>query len=403
MTPPSPAHGSCAITGVGMSAFVTRRPDQDLFGLQCEVAELALRDAGLEMDDIDAVVLAQGPEVLHGLGQPEQLSVGALGVRGRPTLRAHTGGATGASAAELGWWAVASGRFRHVLVLGAEKMGDGTRGAQEALNKIWDPAYESLLPLNTITMSALHAVRHMHRYGTSVEQYARIAARLRRNGAANETAHLRNAITADDVLRGPWLSWPIARDMACPRSSGGCAIVMSGPEAARRLSAPKAWIHGMASQCNTYFMGDRMGNHAGNDYGSFDDLERAAAAAYRRAGIRDPFREVHVAEPYVPFSVVEPAILESLGLAEPGQAAQLGDDGCWDVDGLLPVCPSGGTLCTNPISVTALVRIAEAALQVRRRAGNHQVERADRAVATGVGGSYQFWVVAVLAADPRPA
>lgn len=130
----------CAVAGVGMSKFQTKRDDLDLVGLYQEGAVLALADAGLEMADIDMVVLAQSPDALHGIGHPEQTAAGALGLHGKPLMRVNTGGATGASAVQAGWWAVASGRSQACLVLGAEKMGDATRGAQEVLNKIWDAA-----------------------------------------------------------------------------------------------------------------------------------------------------------------------------------------------------------------------------------------------------------------------
>jgi acetyl-CoA C-acetyltransferase len=68
--------------------------------------------------------------------------------------------------------------------------------------------------------------------------------------------------------------------------------------------------------------------------------------------------------------------------------------------GELPINPSGGTLCANPISATALVRVAEAALQIMGEAGERQVPGARVAVATGVGGSLQFHTCMVLAGDP---
>lgn len=389
-----------AIVGVGMSRFTTRRDDADLMGLVQEPAFLALEDAGLEMRDVDCVVLAQGPDALHGIGDPAQLVPSALGARGLPLLRVLTGGATGASAAQVGWWAVASGRYRCALVVGAEKMGDATRGAQEALNKIWDPAYESALPFNTIVMCAFQAVRHMHQHGTTELQLAQIASRMRTNGALNPNAHLRRPVSAEAVLESPLLCWPIRRDMACPRSSGGCAIVIAAEDRARSLSAPKAWVRGVAARSNTYFMGDKMGACGENDHASEYELRLAAAEAYAMADIRSPADEVNVVEPYVPFSTMEPPTLEALGLCGPGEAAPLAEKGHWDRDGAIPVSPSGGVLCANPISVSALVRVAEASLQVRGRAGDHQVEGVRTAVAVGAGGSIQFFVAVVLGVEP---
>jgi acetyl-CoA C-acetyltransferase len=147
-------------------------------------------------------------------------------------------------------------------------------------------------------------------------------------------------------------------------------------------------------------MGDKMGDCGENDHATPYELQLAAGDAYAMAGVSDPTTEIHVAEPYVPFSSMEAPMLEAHGLGAPGEGFRLAAAGAFDMDGRLPVCPSGGVMCTNPISVTALVRMAEAAQQVRRRAGDHQVDRADVAVATGVGGSIQFYVVGVFGREP---
>lgn len=398
MTPGVPA----AVIGVGMSNFRTRRDDEDLVGLLQEGAGRALADAGLGMGDIDALVLAQSPDALHGIGHPEQAAAAALAAGGKPVLRVHTGGATGASAFQVGWWAVASGRFESVMVVGAEKMGDALQPAQVALNMIWDPAYETGLPLNTIAMTALSAVRYMDRFGATEEDFALVAERLRANGARNAFSHLRAPIGAKEVMETPVMCWPLRLGMCCPQTSGACAVIIASGERAGRLSSPAAWIRGVAARSNTYFMGDKMADCGDNDHATHYELRLAATEAYAMAGITDPAAQVHVAEPYVPFASMEAPMLESLALCAPGEGFRLAAQGHWDMDGPVAVSPSGGVMCTNPISVSALVRMAEAAQQVRRRAGDHQVDRAGLAVATGAGGSIQFFVVGVFA-DEAPS
>jgi acetyl-CoA C-acetyltransferase len=347
-----------AVVGVGMSAFRTRRDDTDLFGLMQEVTDEALGDAGCSMDDIDGVVFSEAPDALHGIGHPEQLAVAALGSTDRPVLRAHTGGLTGMSAAQLGWWMVASGRFERVLVVGADKMGDAQQPAQLALNEIWDPAYESSLPLNAISMCAMSVVRYMHRHGATVEQFATIAARLRANGADADRAHLRRAVSPREVLEEPFICWPITRAMACPQSSGGCAVVLANRDRADAMAGPKAWVRGVACRTNTYFMGDKMGDAGENDHGAAFELRLAAREAYAMAGIDDPASVINVAEPYVPFSPMEPPVLESLRLAEPGTAARLAEEGVWNLDGRLPVNPSGIPLWMGAIEDAGVRRAA---------------------------------------------
>jgi acetyl-CoA C-acetyltransferase len=243
-------------------------------------------------------------------------------------------------------------------------------------------------------MTALQAVRYLHQTNTKIEDLASIAIRLRGNGMRNEHAHLRKPLTHEDVFNSPVLAYPLRLSMVCPRSSGACAVVMSDAEGAP--SDDVAWVRGIAARTNTYFMGDKMGDCGPNDHGRQYETRIAAEDAYRQAGITDPARQVHVAEPYVPFVTQEPMTIESLRLCEPGESVRLSEKGAWDFHGRLPVSPSGGVLCTNPISVSGMLRIAEAAQQVRQRAGDHQVERAETAVGAGQGGSIQFSVVAVL-------
>jgi acetyl-CoA C-acetyltransferase len=117
------------------------------------------------------------------------------------------------------------------------------------------------------------------------------------------------------------------------------------------------------------------------------------------AGIRDPRRELQAAELYAPFSNIEPHAIQDVGLCETSETLELLEKGHFDLDGALPVNPSGGVLCANPISVTAMVRAAEAALQVQGRAGEHQVDGAKTVLATGIGGDHQHFAAVVVESD----
>jgi acetyl-CoA C-acetyltransferase len=116
------------------------------------------------------------------------------------------------------------------------------------------------------------------------------------------------------------------------------------------------------------------------------------------AGITEPQKSVHIAELYAPFSNTEFHAIEAAGLAELGQSAKQTADGRFSIGGEIPVNPSGGTLCTNAIAVTAMVRVAEAALQVSGRAGEHQVKDAKIGIASGNGGDHQFFGTMVVEA-----
>ena len=216
---------AAAVVGTGMSKLRTRRDDADLVELMVEPVELALEEAGLEMKDIDSVVLGDGLRPATRRWSPGADGSRRLRAEG-PSADAHPHRrATGISAAQAGWWQVASGRFDKVLVVAVERMGDNTSGAQRVLNEIWDPAYEALMPLNTIANCSLMAVRYMERYGATEQDFAQIASRLRSNDALNEHAHLRAEITAEQVMETPILTWPVRIGMSCP-----------GPQAVPRWS-----------------------------------------------------------------------------------------------------------------------------------------------------------------------
>jgi acetyl-CoA C-acetyltransferase len=148
-------------------------------------------------------------------------------------------------------------------------------------------------------------------------------------------------------------------------------------------------VHGLAARSEpVIFAGrDQIDPQAGRD---------CARDVYRQAGITDPRKELDVAELYVPFSWFEPMWLENLGFAAPGEGWKLTLDGVTELGGELPINPSGGVLCSNPIGASGMLRFAEAAMQVRGQAGEHQVDGARRALGHAYGGGSQFfamWVV----------
>ena len=389
-----------AIVGVGETKYRTQIPDLNFSELAQQAALSALADAGMTMDEIEAVVFSMAPSEFMGVNDPEKWAIDAIGGRNKPFMRIHTGGATGGSAAQAGFYHVASGLFDSVLVVGADKVAQ-TPDAQHILNLIWDPFYEKPMALNTITMTALQAIRHMYKYGTTEEQLALVAVRSWKNAINNPYAHLRGKITVDDVMNSRMMSWPLKLYDCCPRSSGAAAAIMVSERKAKRLKTKPAWINGVGATSHTVFMGDKMGPWADTDHGDWDELAMAAKMAYKMAGIQNPKKEIQVAEIYAPFTICEILGVEALGFCEKGRGGILNHEGFFEMDGPLPVNPSGGTLCANPIAVTALVRVCDAALQVMGKAENRQVKNIQNALATGVGGSLQFHTIMVLGSDPN--
>jgi acetyl-CoA C-acetyltransferase len=387
-----------AIIGVGQTPFKRHHADKTYVELAQEAAKLALDNAGLEPAEIDAVVFSMAPTQFMGVNDADRWAVEHVWGQDKPFMRIHTGGATGGSALQAAYYHVASGLYRNVLVVGADRVAE-TPDAQHILNLIWDRFYEHDFALNTVTMAAMAGQRYMHRYGVTPEQCARVVVRSRRNAIRNPYAHLKGDITVDDVLNSPIISWPLRRFDICPRSSGAAALVVSDLSTARRSSTNPAFINGVSSITHTVFMGDRMGYRAEADLADHDAFIQAAQECYRQAGIIDPARQIQVAEVYDPFSFFQFPQLESLGFCGRGEAAGISDRGGFDPGGIVSVNLSGGTLCTNPIGVTGLVRVADAALQIMGTAGENQLQNVHNAVATSIGGSAQFLTCTLLGDD----
>jgi len=382
-----------AIVGVGQTGYRRAHKDKSSSDLIWESAKAALDDAGMSIQDVDVVIQGVAPDALSGENCSEKSAI--IGV-GKPHLRVNTGGVTGSSAAFAGASYVASGRARAALVVSLERMGQAT-SSQQVFNTIFDPVYEKDFPLTTITMAALRASMLMRMYGYTEEHWAKIAARNYRNALKNPLAHIHKDYSAEDVLGSPLLAWPIHRFEACPMSEGACAIVIADGERAEGRNP--AWIQGMASTTDSYAMGDRIQRPEATLV-DLITLRLSAERAYKQAGVTDPLHEIDVIELYSPFSSAEAMTYPALGLCEPDDGPVFVDRQGTDPE--LPTFnPSGGPQAANPVSATALVRIAEAALQVRGVAGDRQVPDVRRALATGQGGATQFSTVAVLGTE-RP-
>ena len=385
------------IIGIGQSAFQARRDDANYTELVREAVTQALNDCGLDFDRIQAVVYSLSPDAMVGIGNAERLGVDAVGGRNKRFLRINTGGATGISSVAAAYYHVLSGACDVVLTAGADKVGE-CGDSQTVLNKIWDPTYERALPLGTINMLAMSAVRYMHLYGMTQEDMARVTAKNRRHASLNPNAHLREQVTIEQVLASRKISWPIKLLDCCPQSSGGGAMVLASERFIKENKLDAVWITGAAHCTESYYMGDRMGRGLIADHADAHALRKSCERSYKMAGITDPAKQIDVAELYAPFSNTEFHAIEAAHLAPLGASPAMLREGQFALGSRTVVNPSGGTLCTNAIAVTAMIRVAEVALQVWGRAGAHQHKGARVGIASGNGGDHQFFGTMVVEA-----
>lgn len=387
----------CAIVGVGQTKCTFHRPEVDAPTMVSEAVDKALQDAGLTINDIDAVVFGQAPDAFIGVANNEKWCAAAGGALHKPMMRVHTGGAVGTTAAIAGFMHVASGNFKTVLVVGVDRIKE-SENAQYILNTIWDPIYEKEMELNTITIVATFTTQYMHEYKTlTAEHLAMVAVKNRENAIRNPYAHLQKPITFEEAMKSPVLSWPLKLSDCCPSSDGACAVIIASEERAKKMSGQHAWINGVSSIGDTVFVGDRLTQ---GEARVFKNMDLAASRAYKMAGITNPRKEIDVAEIYNPFTVLEIMAYERFGFCDRGEGPKFIEKGISRMDGELPISPSGGTLCSNPIAAAALYRVADAANQVRGKAGPIQVPDVKNAIGHGSGGALQFNAVMILGKDP---
>lgn len=410
-----------AVIGVGQTKHGRRR-DVNAAELIADAAWNAMEDAELAPEDIDAIAIGN-MQGFGGICQAELWSGDWFGAPGKPLLRIATGGTTGGSVAQCAMYQVASGLFDTVLAIGFEKHSDSVEpGATMGLAHVGIANMFHLLEMGVDVrtsfaygggvgaaagVSGYQAGNYMRRSGCGIEHLDMVAAKSRSNAAKNKYAHLQwPNCTPDDIANHPKFGQVVAHPLrlghVCPASDGASAIIVASEERARTAERP-AWVRGLAS------CADEENQQAENAQGVaiLDSSEQiqcriAAMKAYKMAGIKNPREEIDLAEIYQPFPHQELMYSERLFLFDDGKAWIPLEEGETQIDGRLPIDPSGGVLSTNAIGSSAMQRVAECALQIMGKAGEHQVPKDVRnAVAHGWGGSTNFTVVTVLGDTPR--
>ena len=365
------AFESVAVVGSAMHAPRDARL-QSLEEAIYHVGQCALADAGLVIADIDGIVVGANDQ-LDGRAISIMMASGSVGGVGRDILSTP-------SAAEhafvLGAMRVSTGQFRTQLVVAWSPLE--TTSVSDALRLGTDPYFHRALPLDELSANALQASAIEHAVPGIRAVAIDIVVKNRRHGAFAYPD--RSAVPRERVWveSGRPLRWPLTDAMVTPPAYGLVTLVLAAADAVeeRHLSAP-AWIPGIGWATETGFLGDRY-------LASAPGLAAAAAQAYAEARISDPVSAFQVAEVSDATPYHELLACEGLGLCSRNEWLNL--DGRFAVGGPLPVNPSGGALSFNPVYCTGLMRIAEAANQVRGRAGTHQVHAVRRALAHASSG-----------------
>ena len=377
--------GRCAVVGIGQTHHAAARRDVTLRGLVREAAERALADARLDWGDIEAVVVGKAPDIMEGMMSPELYLADALAASGKPMFRSYTSGNAGGMAASMGVSLISAGVHSRVLVVAFEKQSE----ANAAGSTLQHLPFEARWQGGTGSLFGAICREYIHRSSAPGHIGDLAALKDRLNALDNPYAQVRRPdITLEAIAASRMLWDPIRLLHSSPSSDGACAVILAD-EGTAGASVDPAWVHACAVRTEPPVapQHDSVDPRCGQD---------CAQAVYRDAGLDDPARQLDVVELFVPYSWMEPIVLENVGLAPSGQGWRLVEDGATTVTGRLPVNPSGGLLGANPIGAGGLLRFAEAAMQVRGTAGAHQVDGARLALGHAAGGysnCVAMWVV----------
>jgi len=254
-------------------------------------------------------------------------------------------------------------------------------------NLAFDPFYCRPLGLDFVNVNALQAREYQAKSNITEDHLAQIVVRSREKAEKNPNARENKKVSLAEVKSSPMLADPIRELHYYPVTDWAVAMLLASEERAGEFTDKPVWVTGFGNCLDTYFLGDK-------DLTSNFALKRAAARAYRMAGIGDPRKEIPLAEINDAAAYQLPLWAEGLGLADEGKGGQWVDQGGMDQ---YQVNLSGGMLNGNPIMLGGLARTAEVVLQLRGEGGDRQVAGIKRGLAHGTtGAAGQHHAVVIL-------
>ncbi|MFE5683988.1 acetyl-CoA acetyltransferase [Streptomyces sp. NPDC057651] len=374
-------HGSRRVAIAGIALSDCGRVDEATpYALHAQAARRAVTDAGLTPDVVDGFASA-GLGILAPVEAAEY-----LGLKPRWVDSTSVGGSTWEVMAAHAADAIAQGHARAVLLV----YGSTARADIKARRRTSNLSFGARGPLqfevpyghSLIAKYAMAARRHMHEYGTTLEQLAEVAVQARANAALNPEAMFRDPVTVDDVLDGPMIADPFTKLHCCIRSDGGAAVLLVAEDLLPDCARSPVWVLGS---------GEYVSHTAMSEWDDFTVSPAAVSGklAFERAGVTPD--EIDLAEIYDAFTYMTLVTLEDLGFCAKGEGGPFVEKGRLLRDGGLPTNTDGGGLSAQHPGMRGLFLLVEAVRQLRGEAGERQVRKAGGrlprlAVASGTGG-----------------
>jgi acetyl-CoA C-acetyltransferase len=378
------------VIGIGQTEYSSHKEHQNQAEMVNEAVRYALEDANITLDDIDCVIHGN-MELFEMVHQPDMWHALGSGAYGKDQLRITTGGTTGASLVCAADNLVASGMYDVVMAIGLEKLQEGhtTGGITNMADPLW------FRHLQTGALTATTATMMMEEFGEDRAKRAAMKYRILmdKHACLNPRAHRRFGLEYDqleDLMNtSPKLVGELRLIHMCSQSDGACVMIFASEEKAKAICKNPVWIR------------DHITVHREETFNNFGiempemTHHYAGRKLFERNGITDPVEYFDVFEMYDPSAWWGLDWLREFLQLKDDEHLKLLEDGEFDLDGKLPVNPSGGVTASNPIGATAMLRPAEAAMQIRGDAGPQQIKKeVKHALASGFGGT--LWSVLIM-------
>jgi acetyl-CoA acyltransferase len=352
------------ILGTDMIKF-GRFPERSVPGLGAEAALLALDDAGLTIQDMEALYCGNLYQASAMVGQRILQEIGQTGI---PVVNCANACATGATALREGWTAIKAGLYDLVLVVGVEQMGKGLLGGGGGGKGI---PKEGLLGSGTMpSVFAEAGMEHARKYGTTFEQFAKVSVKNHHHSTMNPKARYQIETPLEEVMNAEMISYPNTKLMCSVNVDGSAAAVLASERKARQLGMKRA-VKVVASALTSDPWQER--DLVMPDVNTC--TREAARKAYEMAGVGP--QDLDLVELHDCFATAEILHYENLGLCGEGEAGRMIDEGQTALGGRIPVNVSGGLLSKgHPLGATGVANIYEVTTHLRGEAGKRQVEGA---------------------------
>ena len=375
-----------AILGMGCSKF-GERWDAGPDDLMVEAYIEAMADAGIEPSQLDAAWFSTHVDELGTGKGGTPLSI-ALRLPNIAVTRVENFCASGSEAFRGAVYAVAAGAADIAIAVGVEKLKDtGYGGLPVGAPGTLAPQIipNGSAPGNFAQLASAYRAKH----GVSREDLKRaiahVSVKSHANGVKNEKAHLRKAVTEEQVLNAPMIAEPLGLFDCCGVSDGAAAAIVTTPEIARALGKKNLT---MVKALQLSVSNGYESQYNGWDGSHFHTARIAAGKAYREAGIERPREQISMMEVHDCFSITELVTMEDLFISPEGQGWRDVLDGFYDADGGLPCQIDGGLKCFgHPIGASGLRMLYEMYLQLQGRAGERQLKDPVLGMTHNLGGA----------------